>query len=549
MDNKLKQTIEQLKVFMNKYNKKTKIIALITFLAIVVGAIGIATLLNHKNYAVLYSELSQSETQTILSKLQELGVAYQYKENGTILVEEKSVDLTRAQLAQEGYPKSGFSYDTFINNTGGMTTDSAEQTYKLYELQNRIGATIELFAGVKEAKVTIAPGKEQKYALQSEEESNKAKASVTVIMKEGEVLSQKQATGIQRLVATSVPNLEMENVSVLDGNGLAILTESDSDKEGSGSTAEELAQIVENQIQRNIINVLSPIYGEGNVRVSAKGKFNMEKVIREMTTYNTPDKINKKDKTGIISKEEESLSVSDEKDGAGGVAGTESNADIPEYTTSTSTNGETYRTESAAREYLVNQIKEQGQIDVGVLEDLRVAVTINGRDYGELTEQQLISLIGNASGIANRDWKNKITVVSAPFYGTETEGGSEGGTADGTGENANGAKGLRLPWWAFAIIGGVIILLLIVILILRRRKKKRIAIEEELERANNEELENAMKAIEAEKLAMEHQMELFNYQSAKSQELRDNVREFAETNPEISAQMIKNWLNGGEDNG
>lgn len=548
MNDKVKQTLERLKTFMDKYSKKTKIIAVIIALAIVGGAIGIASILNHKEYTVLYTELNQSEIQTILTKLQEIGVDYQYKENGTILVEEKSADLTRAQLAQEGYPKSGFSYDTFINNTGGMTTDSAEQTYKLYELQNRIGATIELFAGVKEARVTIAPGKEQKYALQSDEAANKAKASVTVIMKQGETLSTKQATGIQRLVATSVPNLEMENVSVLDGNGLAIVTENTGDKENSSGTAEELAQIVENQIQRNIINVLSPIYGEGNVRVSAKGKFNMEKVIREMTTYNTPDKINKKDKTGIISKEEESLSTSNERDGAGGIAGTESNADIPEYTTSTSTNGEVYRTESAAREYLVNQIKEQGQIDVGVLEDLRVAVTINGRDYGELTEQQLISLIGNASGIANRDWKNKITVVSAPFFGTEVAETTDGETETDKKENT-GIMGVNVPWWVFAIIGGVLLLLLLVVIIIRKKRKKKIAIQEEIERANNEELENAMKAMEAEKLAMEHQMELFNYQSAKSQELRDNVREFAETNPEISAQMIKNWLNGGEDNG
>lgn len=548
MNDKLKQTLERLKVFMDKYNKKTKIMAIIIVIAIVGGAIGIASILNHKEYTVLYTELNQSEIQTILSKLQEIGVEYQYKENGTILVEEKSADLTRAQLAQEGYPKSGFSYDTFINNTGGMTTDSAEQTYKLYELQNRIGATIELFAGVKEARVTIAPGKEQKYALQSDEESNKAKASVTVIMKQGETLSAKQAAGIQRLVATSVPNLEMENVSVLDGNGLAIVTENTGDKENSSGTAEELAQIVENQIQRNIINVLSPIYGEGNVRVSAKGKFNMEKVIREMTTYNTPDKINKKDKTGIISKEEESLSTSNERDGAGGIAGTESNADIPEYTTSTSTNGEIYRTESAAREYLVNQIKEQGQIDVGVLEDLRVAVTINGRDYGELTEQQLISLIGNASGIANKDWKNKITVVSAPFYGSETAETNEG-AEDTNKKDGKGIMGVNVPWWVFAIVGGVLLIGLVIGIILRKRKKKKIAIQEEIERANNEELENAMKAMEAEKLAMEHQMELFNYQSAKSQELRDNVREFAETNPEISAQMIKSWLNGGEENG
>ena len=32
-------------------------------------------------------------------------------------------------------------------------------------------------------------------------------------------------------------------------------------------------------------------------------------------------------------------------------------------------------------------------------------------------------------------------------------------------------------------------------------------------------------------------------------ELRKNVRQFAQNNPEIAAQMIKTWLRGGEENG
>lgn len=89
-----------------------------------------------------------------------------------------------------------------------MTTDDENQTYKLYDLQNRIGATIRLFEGVKDAKVTIALGNKQKYVL--DENASKPSASVTVITKTGYELTQKQAQGIQRLVSHSVPDLEME---------------------------------------------------------------------------------------------------------------------------------------------------------------------------------------------------------------------------------------------------------------------------------------------------------------------------------------------------
>ena len=110
--------------------------------------------------------------------------------------------MTKAQLVQEGYPKSGFTYDTFINNAGMMTTDSDKRTYKLYELQDRISSTIRLFENVKDAKVTIALGEESKYALDDEAKQNYATAVVT--MKDGGSPTEDQAAAaIQRLVAKS----------------------------------------------------------------------------------------------------------------------------------------------------------------------------------------------------------------------------------------------------------------------------------------------------------------------------------------------------------
>ncbi len=548
MDNKLKQTMEKVKAFADKFSKKTKRLALIVGILIIGGSIGIALVLNHKEYTVLYSQLNDEEVQTILTKLKDSGVDYQYKGNGTILVDEKSADLIRVQLAEEGYPESGFAYDIFINNTGGMTTDSAEQTYKLYELQNRIGAEIRLFSGVKDAKVTIALGQEQKYALQSDDEVNKASASVVVIMKDGETLSEKQASAIQRLVAKSVANLDMSNVAVFDGNGIEVST---NNEEGTGSqnTAQELSQILEQQIERNIANVLTPIYGQGNVRVSAKGSFNMEKLIRETITYHTPDKIDENDKEGIVSKSSESSSQSNNQDTSnGGVAGTGSNSDIPQYNTTNGTSNQQSESQAIEREYLVNQIKEQGQIDAGVLEDLRVAVTINGTNYGSLTEDQLISLIGNASGIPNKSWQTKITVAAAPFYGTDQQ------TQNNNETNANGtdqATGLNIPWLIVApVVGGLfLVILLFVLLARRRRKRRKEAMEYEMPEEISEEIEATKRALEAEKFAMEKQKELFEHQSARSKELYNNVQDFAKQNPEISAQMLKNWLRGGEENG
>ncbi len=511
-----------------KLGKGAKRLIVIGLIALVIVAIVLAFVLNRSGYVVLFSDLTEEEATEIVGKLQEDEVDYQYKGDGRILVDEAVADQTRANLAFEGYPKSGFTYDIFSENAGGMTTDTEKQTYKLYELQDRIGATIGLFDGVKDAKVTIALAEEEKYALESANDDKKSSASVVVTMEDGGSPSSEQAGAIQRLVAKSVPGMQLEDVAVFDGNGIDVSAESDG-VNTSGDAAEEIAQIIENQITKKVINVLGPFYGADNIRVSAKGQVNMERVIRESTTYETPEKIDEEDKTGIVSSE--NLTYEQSSDGAtqGGVAGTETNADISEYTTVTGDDGSTYVSETQAREYLVNQIKEQGELDPGSLEDLTVSVSINGNTLGNLTEAEARSLIANATGIDQEEQNAKITIVAAPFYAEAEEQEAGSFFRDNI---------------VFIGIGLVLLLLaaLAVVLLLRRKKRKKQEAEEALE-------DDFFIPTALEMADDSDRPDILNLKSEKTRELRESVRNFAEENPEISAQLIRTWLNGGDSDG
>ena len=136
----------------------TAVIALIAILALTFG--------RKTDYSVLFSGLSQEEAQQIGALLQDQEIDYKYNaSDGTIRVPEPVVESTRVTLLSQGYPKNGFAYQTFIDNAGLMTTDSDKNRYALYDLQERMGATIELFSGVKSAEVTIALGETSKYVL------------------------------------------------------------------------------------------------------------------------------------------------------------------------------------------------------------------------------------------------------------------------------------------------------------------------------------------------------------------------------------------------
>ena len=465
--------------------------------------------------------------QQIAQKLTEDGIDYKFNGESTIMVKKDTVDQTKATLVQAGYPKNGFTYDTFKDNASMLTTDSDKKTYKLYELQDRIGSTIRLFDGVKDAKVTIALGEQSKYALNDEGE--KSSASVVAIMQDGGSPTEEQVTAIQRLVAKSIPGMELEDVAVIDGNGNDVSVDGNGNSSNS-STTEELARMVENSVSNSVMKVLGPIYGQENVRVTAHARLNMERLIRQQTTYTTPDKIDEEDKSGIVSHEELYQEEAGTGEGAGGVAGAETNADTPEYNTNGDTGGSNSYSESAVRDYLVNELKEEGQIDPGELEDLTVSVAINGNGYGSLRENQLRSLIGNAAGIAVDDQGDKIAIVSAPFDGIGEDEESE--------EVSSGGILESIPLWA--IIAGIALLLLliiiIIVLVVRRRKQDDEEIEELVEEA--EETEEIQPVLDMNE-------ELLQLQNDRSMELKKNVREFAEQNAEISAQLLKNWLNGG----
>lgn len=537
MKEKIGQKFGQLKEAAGKLSDKTKKLIIAGVVVLIAGAVIIALVLNNRPYGSLFTGLGQEEAQQITKKLQEDGIDFKYDGDSEILVKKDILDQTKASLVQEGYPKSGFTYDTFKDNAGVMTTDSDKNTYKLYDLQDRIGSTIRLFDGVKDAKVTIALGEESKYVLSDNEQKSSATAVVT--MQDGGSPTAEQAAGIQRLVAKSVPGMELEDVAVFDGNGNDVSVESDagSSLSSTGSDAEEIAQVVENQIANNVMKVLGPLYGQNNVRVSARAQINMENLIRETITYNTPEKIDEEDKTGIVSNEERYVERAGGADGAGGVAGAETNADADEYNTDSDTDDASAYSESVSREYLVNQIKEQGRVTPGALDDLTVSVAINGDGFGDLRESQLLALVGNAAGIAAADQREKIAIVSAPF---------NDGTNDSDEEAKTGFAKLieTVPLWVFIAAAVLLVLLigLVIFLIIRRRGKDED--EEELIQA-----EGADGAEGAEPPLFDLNQELQEIRNDRGMELKRSIREFAEQNSEISAQLLKNWLNGGGGNG
>ena len=561
MKDKIKIYIDKARAMLSKLSSRTKKLAIITISAILIFSVAAAILLNNRGYEVLFTGLNEQEASEIIGKLQESAIDYKYENDGTILVPAEQEQKLKAQLVYEGYPKSGFTYNIFKDNIDLMTTDFEKNNYKLFELQDRIGSTISLFDGVKDAKVTIALGEDRKYVLDSKNATDTS-ASVVVIMKDGGSPTPEQVKGIQRLVSKSIPQLDIDNVAVLDGEG--------NDVSVAPSLQSDLNQLradferqLENSVKAKVANVLAPFYGEENVKVSVKAQIDMNKKIRETINYFQPDSSAQTQtapvtaaegeegnaqteaaageiKRGIPSKESINQEVIRDGQATGGVPGTETNSDIPIYGQLELNGNETQIINQNEIDYLVDQIKEQTQIDAGMIEDLTVSVSINTRNNEtSVTEEELLKLVGNASGIAPEKRADKISVVRGEFYDPNA------GLGDGiTPDNQN-----QIYIIAAAALA-ILIALIVTLLLLRRKKKKSKLAEKKIPKEDAAAVERLIQVMEMPKGPGVEDIRdnLINIKNEKSLELRGNIREFAEDNPEISAQLLKSWLKGGDNN-
>ena len=538
-------------MWQNLSAKSKKLLGIIAGITVVVIAVAVFLLARGQKteYQTLFSSLSQGEAQQIVSLLQEQNVPYLYDgKSGALKVPSESVDTLRAQLLSKGYPKSGFAYDMYIGNSGLMTTESDKKQYALYDLQDRLGATIRLFDGVRDAKVTIAEGTDQTYAIE-EDNPVQASASVVVTMEEGQSLSEKNAEAIKNLIARSVKGMNFTNVSVFDAGTMEeVAADAGDSASGSGTSMANLTTTVENNIANNIKRVLGKIYGGENLAVSVKGTLNMAKLIQENTQYTVPEKTEATDKRGLLSNEEVAgENAGNSGENAAGVAGADANADTPRYTTQngTATTTDNYSNSSATREWLYNVLKEQKEIAPGVLEDASVAIVIN-TDDNSIPESDLINLVADAAGIKRDEAADKITILRSLNKTAVQQTTEEKKPAEEPKTLLN-----QFPLWALigAAVSAFLLILILLILILRGRKKKK------LKKLAQEEMENAaalsieqptdeitpVEEVDEDELTAEGKM-------AHGMKLKKSIGEFTDQNPQVVAKLIQSWMREEEQN-
>lgn len=381
-------------------------------------------------YRVLFNNLSSVDGGRIVNELESRAVPYQFGANGeAILVPADQVHRLRLQLAEQGLPQGGnVGFELMDKQQFGISQFSEQVNFQR-SLEGELSRSIESMSPVAQARVHLSMAKPSVFVRDQEP----AKASVVLTLHGGRNLGQSQVAAIVHLVSSSVPQLSVDNVTVVDHGG-RLLSGMSGDQQVTGENLNYTLEL-ERRYQNRIENILTPLYGAGNVRVQVTADVDFSRREETLESY--------KPNQGGNDAAVRSTQMSGTMDGANalarGIPGALSNSPPAwEPTTLDSENAQTAENTAAAPakddslrydnvvNYEVDRNLTHIQHQRGQLERLTVAAVINYRSdvdeegnaiqvpLSEEEMQQVERLVSQAMGFSAAR-NDQLEVVNRPF--------------------------------------------------------------------------------------------------------------------------------------
>lgn len=273
---------------LDRLRASPKLLLLIASAAAVSVIVALLLWAKSPDYRVLYSNISDQDGGAIVSQLSQLNIPYRFNERGgAIMVPADKVHEARLQLAQQGLPKGGaVGFELLDQEKFGISQFSEQVNYQR-ALEGELSRTIESLGPVQTARVHLAVPKPSLFIREQKQPT----ASVTLNLYPGRTMDAGQVSSISYLIASAVPGLNADGVTVVDQTG-RLLTQ-------NGAQGQQTSQLkytgeVEADYQHRIQSILAPIVGRQNVKaqVTAQIDFTQHEQTAEQYQPNTaPEKM------------------------------------------------------------------------------------------------------------------------------------------------------------------------------------------------------------------------------------------------------------------
>ncbi|MEZ5499553.1 MAG: flagellar basal-body MS-ring/collar protein FliF [Steroidobacteraceae bacterium] len=391
------------------------------------AGVGIVLWLRGPSYSLLYTDLADSDLATVTQSLEASGIRYRLEPGSKgISVPAAQLDEARLKLAARGTIASGNAVAAMAGDTGFGSSQLLDNARYQSALETELGRTIASLQAISAARVHLAIPASTSFVRGRQS----PRASVVVQVRPGRGLSSDQVLAIVNLVASSIPDLSPESVSVIDQSGRLLSVPDSKDEFALRDQQFEFARRMEEQYAKRIEDLLAPIVGAGRVRAQVVAQLDMTSTEEAREQYGPQSQ--------VVRSEQLSEQSSNTGADAGGVPGSltnqppESGVALPPgseaATTATSPGANGSQSRESTRNYEIDRTLAYTRNPAGKLRRLSVAVLVDNirkaDSEGKITEEtlppeeldRLTALVRDAVGFdAQRG--DSVSVINAPFSG------------------------------------------------------------------------------------------------------------------------------------
>ncbi len=470
------------------------------------------------SYSTLATGLEPAQTGKMTAALDQQGIGYELQNNGTALaVQSNETAQARVALAGAGLlgnAQPGFKL--FEKSSLGESQFQQQVTYQR-ALQGQLEQTIDNIQGVSGAQVELVLPNPQNQLFG---ESQNASSAAVLLSGSSSSLSSTSVRGIAQLVASSVPGLRLQKVTITDGTG-QLLWPSQNGEAGGGASGKQAAEErYDDGMEANIDEMLAQTLGAGKAEVQVYANLNTNQTTQESLTYG---------KAGVPLQQSKNLET---LTGSGGGAGATGTANIPAYAQTGASGKSNYKHEVTGSSLGVDKTVTHSTVAPGEVESEHVSVLLD-HSIPAASVPAIKEAVTNAAGLQPKRG-DTISVAQMTFAKAATPAAAEG------------ASGGMLGYAKYALIGiASALFLFFTTRALRRREQE--GIDNQPPWLRELELPVRLSELEREippRPATDTPTLVAAAAGANGAgaPIRRQVEQLAESNPDRVAQQLRSWM-------
>ena len=344
-------------------------------------------------FSPLYTNMPVADGAKVIQELETQNVPYEVHANGTqIMVPSDQVDKLRLKLAQVGLPTQGsiVGYEIFDKSDTLGTSNFVLNLNQARALEGELSRTISSFDAVENARVHIVMPRRELFSHETVEPT----ASVAVKLRGTAELTKNEVAAIRNLVATAVPGLKAQRVTIVDSRGMLLAkgVENDNDPSVINEDSQNFRTEYERQTRANIERLLEQSVGLGKVKAEVHADIDFNRTVKNTEVY---------DPNGQVPRSVQSISENEKstEGSSGNSVSVAANLPAGQSTGGSSGNNNSNRNRSEeTTNYEINKEVTNSIKEAGTVHRLSVAVMVDGvytqdkdgkEQYAPRTDEQL----------------------------------------------------------------------------------------------------------------------------------------------------------------